>query len=81
MAISDVLLEGGGSYLRHISTRGEGGLKSEDFSGDLTYGWPLSVRYRTSFKISLSNPEYHLPKNVKNVFKYLRKSSISLLNQ
>ena len=43
MAISDLLLEGG-SHLRHISTRGEGergGLESEDFRGDVIYGWPL----------------------------------------
>ena len=33
----------GDSHLRHISTRGEGGggLKFEDFSGDVIYGWPL----------------------------------------
>ena len=43
VAISDLLMEGG-SHLRHISTRGEGergGLKYEDFRGDVIYRWPL----------------------------------------
>ena len=40
VAISDVLMEGV-SHLRHIPTRGEGDLKSEDFRGDIIYEWPL----------------------------------------
>ena len=33
----------GDSHLRHISTRGEGGSKPEDFRGDAIYGWPPNV--------------------------------------
>ena len=41
MAISDVLLEGD-SHLRHVSTidKEDGGLKSEDFRGNVIYGAP-----------------------------------------
>ena len=44
MAISDVLLEGD-SHLRHVSTidKGDGGLKSEDFRGNVIYGWPCGL--------------------------------------
>ena len=33
----------GDSHLRHTLTRGVGVLKSEDFSRDFIYGWPLRL--------------------------------------
>ena len=43
------------SHLRHISTRGEGGggLKIEDFSGDVIYGWPLLKHAITLVKVEI----------------------------
>ena len=44
MAISDVLLEGGLTFKTyHDKKGGGGGLKSEDFRGDVIYGWLPTV--------------------------------------
>ena len=44
MAISDVLLEGRLTFKTYLNKkRGGGGLKSEDFRGDIIYGWLPTV--------------------------------------
>ena len=40
VVISDVLLEGGLTFKTYIDKRGGEWLKSEDFRGDIIYGWP-----------------------------------------
>ena len=41
MAISDVLSEGGPAFKAYHDKGGESGLRSEDFSRDVIYEWPL----------------------------------------
>ena len=46
MAISDVLLEGRLTFKTYLHKKGGGGgvgLKSEDFRGDVIYGWLPTV--------------------------------------